>query len=868
MEEVFIKKYWLREELGRSPHSIVYLATDSDASREVAVKKLIVPSLLLRVQLEDTVRNFLDEVEKRSRFSHESIAELYDCFEHEQQIYLAEELAKGKTLAEFMKSGRYYTHVLQGVYLFQKIAEALCCAHDHGYLHRNFKPENIIISDDNTVKLTDFMVCSHLFREQKVRTLLDIDRFENLTPYSAPGVVDGKPLTKSANIFSLGVLMYEFFTGSHPFAGHNDEELYNNIGEKTPLHAKSLNPSLPEVLNYMIERAMKKDLTERYGDLRELLDDMEYLYQEKNFPNERFNLSKARRTRNTLFTAREVSRKFIAANLRKGAVLSGELLKKIRKQGEEAPGVFLEEDLEPSKVTKKKPILTDEESAAEKEEASLALIPSPVPPEEIRLDEPLFGRRKPFVQENRALLLSLGAILVFLFGVIYLASYLYYSRQKVSLSVTGRAGMAENKGSAELLVTCNVSDADVLLERVLGDFPPIEGKLDTTSNWRASNIAPGAYMVKITKSGFQPYIASVELKENDKAILNAEIGVSMPSMDITTDPPDAFINIDGQPLGLSPLKVYDRKPGDYRLTIQKDGYETYSEKVTVTGGEVLVRNILLQKQELAVAKKPSPSPVAKASPSPIPSPSTVPVIPPAFLAIDSSPASATVLLDGQEIGMTPLEYTVKPFRSSVMVTLKKKDYWEWKDSYELTPGGTQQIFADLSPTVAVTRTKVPVRPNPLAKETQGPIKFSYEAHYSRISVFEKLSGNELVLDFDRGRVEKSMESLADYLENALKDQGGQYQIRCFFALSADTRPSPPVATVTGSCQVLDSRGASLLEESEKAQFTCSPEAFELVEKTNNYAGYRVTNRQGATESASRIITRLTSRIEFAIRNSR
>ena len=99
METLFINHYWLKEKKAQSGHNIIYQATDSETGNEVALKKLITPALLLAVQKEDTIRSFLQEIKERGTFSHPGVVELYDCFEHENEIYLVEELVKGRSLA-------------------------------------------------------------------------------------------------------------------------------------------------------------------------------------------------------------------------------------------------------------------------------------------------------------------------------------------------------------------------------------------------------------------------------------------------------------------------------------------------------------------------------------------------------------------------------------------------------------------------------------------------------------------------------------------------------------------------------------------------------------------------------------------------
>jgi len=198
-----------------------------------------------------------------------------------------------------MRNGSYTVDLMAGAFIFHRCAEALHHAHKHEYFHRNMKPENIVITGENSVKVSDFMVCSFLSREQQVRSLLDTDRFENLSPYSSPETIAGKPLTRRSNIFSLGVIMYEFFTGAHPFKGHNDEEMYEKILHHEPHQASILNPRIPPVLNYIMDKCLKKDPDERYATFRDFLDDMKYLYGEEKDTKATIHLQATKKMKRT-----------------------------------------------------------------------------------------------------------------------------------------------------------------------------------------------------------------------------------------------------------------------------------------------------------------------------------------------------------------------------------------------------------------------------------------------------------------------------------------------------------------------------------------------------------------------------------------
>ena len=727
MEKHFVKGYWLKEEVGSSDHSIIYSASFSVTGKDVALKKLLTPSLLLAVQKEDAINNFLSEVSKRSTFTHPNVLELYDCFEHENDIYFIIESAIGKSLKEYGKSGRYYTFIDKAMFFFEKAADGLRESSAHDYLHRNMKPENFLITCDNELKITDYMICSRLFREQQVRSDLDADRYENVSYYSAPETIEKKELTARSNIFSLGVVMYECLTGgTHPFRSHSDEETYEAIVGKAPVQAKILNPSLPEVVNYILDRALKKDPFERYADFREMLEDFDYYFNQPH-ENKRLNLYRTRGFANAMLKAGDFSQKYFRLASRKAESLSSETSKRLKKNPIES--LFVEAELDPSKIKKKKAIKTSDESDKEAEmfdkapvsllpqeteetdkaplellpqeteetdkaplellpqeteetdkaplellpqeteetdkaklellpqeteetdKAKLELLPQEteetdkapldllpqeteetdkaklelLPQETEETDkapldllpqeteesadgtaadtaasaegvspaplrpmpgEPFFYRRLPFIMENQKAIMVFSIAGILLFFAILAGAYVYGRMTAAKPLPPLPTKIVANTGTASLLVTCNLSDANIELKRTDEKYPPLAGRLDFHGNWEVSGIASGAYEININKEGYYPFFNTAMLKDNDRTIVNAEMGTRIPAIDITTTPSDARISLDGSYIGVSPLKTYDTRPGEYELSITLEGYGSYKEKITLLKGEV------------------------------------------------------------------------------------------------------------------------------------------------------------------------------------------------------------------------------------------------------------------------------------------
>jgi len=981
VEKHFIKGYWLKEEVGRSAHSIVYSASFSVTGKDVAMKKLVTPSLLLAVQKEDAINNFLAEISKRSAFTHPNVLELYDCFEHENEIYIVSECAIGKSLKEHEKSGKYYTFIDKAMYFFERSADALRESSAYGYLHRNVKPENFLITRDNELKISDYMICSLLSREQQVRSTLDADRYENVSYYSAPETIEKKELTARSNIFSLGVIMYECLTGgTHPFLGHSEEETYEAIVGKAPVQARVLNPSLPEVVNYILDRALKKDPFERYADFREMLDDFDYFFTQSH-EDQRLNLYRTRGFANAILKAGDFSQKYFRLASRKAESMSSQTAKRLKRNPIES--LFVDAELDPSKIRKKKIIKTTDDigiapekagkemmqllppeqaeagkemmqllppEQAETEKEQMQLLPPEtaeagkemmqllppeqaeagkeqmqlLPPEsaeetpamtesisEMPFDlrtaeedaarevlpgetsikaaasvesisptplrplpgEPFFYRRQPFIQENQNAILIFSIAGILLFFAILAGAYVYGRMTAVRPAPPRPTKIVANTGTSGLLVTCNISDADIELKRTDEQYPPLSGRLDYHGNWEVSGIASGAYEITIKKEGYYPFFDTTILKDKDRTIVNAEMGTKIPAMDITTTPPDARISLDGSYIGVSPLKTYDTRSGQYELAITLDGYGPYKEKISLFKGEVFLRKITLEKVKKEGGTGSGKPPRVMPSPSPKPT-SLKASLPPTTVHFDSRPSVASVFLDGKESGITPFEHVFPGDLSTTDVTIKKKGYRDWHETISLESGKRLEVFPDLESTETVTPAPRPRRTSPIFQTSQSSsaMNFVVTSNFSRTALYDKMRGEEMVIDFEREMLERRLNSFAQdqILAARKKNKGGSYRLNVYFAIQVDTRTrtTNPTTRLIGTFQLVDeSRGRTVLDESDTQEFSCDAGNVEdIAADPNGYSRVRIVSTGAATEAALTMMNRKLNNIESAIQS--
>jgi serine/threonine protein kinase/tetratricopeptide (TPR) repeat protein len=261
-------RFEIGERLGKGAMGEVYRAQDTRLKRTVALKRL---SPYLR---SDPLyrKRFEQEAERASAFSDSHAAAIYDVIEDRDEIFLVMELVEGQTLRQRMQSPISLSEFLQ---IAIDCVEALDAAHRCGLVHCDIKPENIMLTPSGQVKILDFGVAKHLPRSDQSSTI-DRSGASGGTPaYMPPEVLLEKIPDNRADIFSLGVVLYEGLAGRHPFASNSYVETTHRVLHEQPTPLRVLNPKIPEELERIVTQAMAKEPAERYLNARDLLDDLQ-----------------------------------------------------------------------------------------------------------------------------------------------------------------------------------------------------------------------------------------------------------------------------------------------------------------------------------------------------------------------------------------------------------------------------------------------------------------------------------------------------------------------------------------------------------------------------------------------------------------
>ena len=276
--------YEIVKQIGAGGMGEVYLAKDTKLERKVAVK-------ILNEKFaahESNLQRFVQEAKAASALNHPNILVIHEIGESENSNYIVSEYIEGKTLREsFKQSPSKLSEVLD---IAIQIANALCTAHEARIVHRDIKPENIMIRPDGFVKILDFGLAKLV--EQKAVGLEASTVKQNQTAkgvimgtvnYMSPEQAKGEKVDARTDIFSFGVVLYEMIAGRTPFAGDSMSETLANLINAEPKPLARFSSNVPDELNRIVTKTLRKKRDERYQTMKDLLTDLKNLRENLAF---------------------------------------------------------------------------------------------------------------------------------------------------------------------------------------------------------------------------------------------------------------------------------------------------------------------------------------------------------------------------------------------------------------------------------------------------------------------------------------------------------------------------------------------------------------------------------------------------------
>lgn len=293
---LFAGRYEVIEELGKGGMGKVYKVLDTKIKEKVALK-LLKPEIAAD---EKTIERFSNELKFARKIAHRHVCRMFDLGEDKGTYYITMEYVPGEDLKSTMSRVGQLS-VGKTLYVARQICEGLSEAHRLGVVHRDLKPQNIMIDREGNARIMDFGIA----RSLKAKGLTEAGVMIGTPEYMSPEQVDGKEADQRSDIYAFGIILYEMLTGQTPFQGDTPFSVALKQKVQAPQHPRKINPQIPEDLSRLILKCLEKEKDKRYQSAEQVLSDIGHI--EKGIPTTE-RVIPARKT----FTSKEITVRSIA----------------------------------------------------------------------------------------------------------------------------------------------------------------------------------------------------------------------------------------------------------------------------------------------------------------------------------------------------------------------------------------------------------------------------------------------------------------------------------------------------------------------------------------------------------------------------
>ncbi|MGD7043635.1 Stk1 family PASTA domain-containing Ser/Thr kinase [Jeotgalibacillus proteolyticus] len=272
-------RYKILRSIGGGGMANVFLAHDMILDRDVAVKVL----RLDYVNENDSMKRFQREAQSATSLTHPNIVSMYDVGDEDDQYYLVMEYVEGMTLKEYIQH-HSPVPMKDAIKIMSQLTSAISHAHHNGIIHRDIKPQNILVDHNGDIKITDFGIAMALSATSITQTNSVMGTVHYLSPEQARGGI----ATKKSDIYSLGIVMFELITGRLPFEGESAVSIaLKHLQSEIPPPSK-LTPNLPQSVENVILKSTTKDSFYRYSTVDEMHEDLKSVLDEDRFHEPKF----------------------------------------------------------------------------------------------------------------------------------------------------------------------------------------------------------------------------------------------------------------------------------------------------------------------------------------------------------------------------------------------------------------------------------------------------------------------------------------------------------------------------------------------------------------------------------------------------
>jgi len=260
-------RYQLERVLGKGAMGIVYEALDPKLHRKVAIKTILI-SQLDEETAKDFSMRFVREAHAVARLNHPNIVQVYDFGEEGDMAYLVMEFIRGDELKSTLSTGRQFDRK-ECVRIMCELLDALEFAHEAGVVHRDIKPANVMLDSQGRAKLTDFGVARVTDSDRTHAERTQAGTVVGTPAYMSPEQIQGQRIDRRTDIFSAGVILYQFLTGQKPFTGEGAWTVAKKIIQEDPPMPSSINMALSPEFDRVVAKALAKNPDQRFATARE-----------------------------------------------------------------------------------------------------------------------------------------------------------------------------------------------------------------------------------------------------------------------------------------------------------------------------------------------------------------------------------------------------------------------------------------------------------------------------------------------------------------------------------------------------------------------------------------------------------------------
>src|SRR5262245_130260 len=261
-------RYNIERVLGKGAMGVVYEGVDPRLGRRVAIKTIL-KSHLDEDTGKDFAMRFVREAQAVARLNHPNIVQVYDFGEENDIAYLVMEFIKGKELKNFFDANERFD-LKEVVRIMGELCEALEFAHNAGIIHRDIKPANVMIDAQGRTKLTDFGVARAQDNDKTSVERTQAGTMVGTPAYMSPEQITGGTIDKRTDVFSAGIILYQFLTGEKPFTGSGAWTIAKKIIQEDPPPPSTVNNAVTPIFDAVVNKALSKEVATRYQSAKEL----------------------------------------------------------------------------------------------------------------------------------------------------------------------------------------------------------------------------------------------------------------------------------------------------------------------------------------------------------------------------------------------------------------------------------------------------------------------------------------------------------------------------------------------------------------------------------------------------------------------